>query len=229
MAIDFQPNLSILEAAQKRLWSELIDVPSKFVLCGGTAVALRLGHRSSIDFDLFGTEVFDPDVLYDSIPFLDQSRVIQKSGSTLTCLVDRGGPVQVSFFGVPNIKLTQTPSIVSENDLRVASLLDMAGLKAAVVQKRAEAKDYIDIDAILVQGEINLPQALSAGKLIYGSSFHPQNTLKALSYYEDGNLKTLSAEVKSRLAAAVKAVNLDRLPQLNIQKKPTEQDPRFDR
>jgi len=218
MTSNFHPILSILEAPQKQLWGELQEVPSSFVLCGGTAVALRLGHRHSIDFDFFGSEIFDPDQLYESVPFLEGSRVLQKLGSTLTCVVDRDGPVQVSFFGVPKIKLIQNPGIAADNGLRVASLLDMAGMKAAVVQKRAEAKDYLDIDALIQQGGIGLPQALSAGKLIYGTAFNPQNTLKALAYFGDGNLSTIASEIQERLTAAVKAIDLDDLPHLDTKR-----------
>lgn len=211
MQPNFEPKLSVLQPPQKRLWSELIDVPSSFVLCGGTAAALHLGHRVSVDFDFFGSEEFDPDALYEMIPFLDQSSIIQKGASTLSCLVDREGMVQVSFFGVPKIRFIEMPAIALDNGLKVASLIDLAGMKAAVVQKRAEAKDYLDMDAI-IQGGIDLPTALSAGRAIYGSSFNPQISLKALSYYDDGNLGALPTEVRNRLAAAVKAVELDRLP-----------------
>ncbi len=214
MASDFEPNLAILQASQKRLWGEFIDVPSSFVLCGGTAVALHLGHRTSVDFDFFSSQAFDPDTLYETTSFLNESKVLQKAVNTLTCLIDRGGPVQVSFFGVPRIQPIQSPSRAPGNGLRVASLLDLAGMKAAVVQKRAEAKDYIDIDAILSCEGLDLPQALAAGMRIYGASFNPQNALKALSYYEDGNLDTLSQDIKDRLAAAVKEVDLNRLPEL---------------
>lgn len=93
-------------------------------------------------------------------------------------------------------------------------MTDLAGMKAAVVQKRAEAKDYIDIDAMIRHGKIDLLTALAAAKLIYGSSFNPQNTLKALSYYEDGNLNTLEQNVRNRLSDAVKAADLDYLPHL---------------
>src|SRR5208337_1202713 len=72
--------------------------------------------------------------------------------------------------------------------LRVASLLDLAGIKAAVVQRRAEAKDYIDIAAILSEGSVNLPLALASAQAIYGAQFNPQNTLKALVFFEEGNL-----------------------------------------
>ena len=98
--------------------------------------------------------------------------------------------------------------------LRVASLLDLAGTKAGVVQRRAEAKDYIDIAAILSEGSVNLPLALASAQAIYGAQFNPQNTLKALVFFEEGNLKRLSQEVKKQLVEAVRCVDLADLPHL---------------
>lgn len=212
MASDFAPKLGTLPVAQQRLWRELIDVPPEFVLYGGTALALQLGHRTSIDFDFFAATGFDPDYLLDNVPFLGNASVVQKGPNMLTAIVDRGGTVQVSFFGVPRLRRIRPVWIVADTNLQVASLLDLAGTKAAFVQKRAEAKDYVDVDAIINQGGINLPTALSAAKLIYGKQFNPELTLKALCYFGDGNLSTVPAETQRRLAAAVKAVDLQRLP-----------------
>ena len=212
----FQPNLSTLDGPQLRLWSALREVSDDFVLYGGTAVAIHLGHRKSVDFDLFSAVEFDPDTLYETLPFLSQSTVLRKSANTLTCLVDFGGPVQVSFFGVPKIRQLVEPLVAPENHLKVASLLDLAGMKAAVVQKRAEAKDYIDIDAILRCGAMDLPAALAAGKLIHGTSFNPEITLKALCFFDDGNLQELPMEIQNRLAEAVRTVDLDKLPDLHF-------------
>jgi hypothetical protein len=214
MSADFKPKLSALQEPQRRLWSELGDVPQDFVLYGGTAVALHLGHRQSVDFDFLSPEQFDPDQLYEAIPLLQESKVLQKSTNTLSCLVDRDGSVQVSFFGVPKVSRIRAPLVAAENHVRVATLLDLAGMKTAVVQKRAEAKDYLDLDAIIKEGGIDLSTALAAGKAIYGASFSPEISLKALSYFEDGNLGSLPPAVRDRLAAAVKAVDLDRLPNL---------------
>jgi len=50
----FLPHLDVLPAAQRRLWGELAAVPEGFVLYGGTALALHLGHRKSLAFDFFG-------------------------------------------------------------------------------------------------------------------------------------------------------------------------------
>jgi len=214
MAIEFEPNLSILPPEQRRLWSELGELPDPFVLCGGTAIALQLGHRASVDFDFISSEEFDPDQLYSATPFLKNSRPIQKAANTLKCVIDRGGSIQVSFFGTPALQLTSPPLVACDTKLHVATLTDLAGMKAAVVQKRAEAKDYLDLDAIIQRGGIELPHALAAAKAIYGTAFNPLLTLKALSFFGDGNLQTLPPDTQRRLSVAVRAVDLNKLPQV---------------
>lgn len=140
--------------------------------------------------------------------------ITQREPNTLSGTVDRDGPVKVALFGVPGLPRLASPHIAPGNGLRVASLLDLAGTKASVVQQRAEGRDYIDIDAILQDGAIDLPTALAAAKAIYGASFNPEITLKALSYFDDGNLRRLPQVTKDRLAKAAREVNLDRLPSI---------------
>ena len=207
-------HLDILPSAQRRLWDELIDVPEAFILYGGTAIALQIGHRHSVDFDFFTFEPFQPQALFAAIPFLQGAEIIQQSQNTLTCLVERGGPVQVSFFGVPSLCPIHDPLIAQDNGVKIASLVDLAGMKAAVVQQRPEAIDYIDLGTMLEKMVIDLPKALTAAKMIYGPSFNSELTLKALSYYEDGNLKTVPLQCKERLLDAVRSVDLDRLPMI---------------
>jgi hypothetical protein len=165
-----------------------------------------------VDFAFFGSQAFDPDRLAASLRFLSDGQVIQKAENTLTCLVDRNGPVQISFFGVSGLPRLCEPVIAPDHGLRVASLIDLAGMKAAVVQKRAEARDYVDLDALIRSGAVDLPTALAARQAIYGRSFNPQITLKALCYFGDGDLKALPGDLKIRLVEAVRAVDLDHLP-----------------
>ena len=145
----FSPKLSILPPPQLRLWPELDTTPATFTLYDGTALALRLGHRTSVDFDFFSNHPFDPDDLADALPYLKGAERVQVSQNTLTCRVERDGPVLLSFFG--GLGLGQvTPRDQAEGcSIYVASLLDIAGTKVAVIQKRAEVKDYLDIDALL--------------------------------------------------------------------------------
>lgn len=149
----FSPRLDVLPPPQRRLWNELTEIPPEFVLYGGTAIALYLGHRQSADFDFFGNCALNPHHLTLAIPFLEGAAVTQREPNTLSCVVDRDGPVQVSFFGLPEVPRLRPPSVAPDNGLRVASLIDLAGMKASVVQMRAEAKDYVDIDAILSDGQ----------------------------------------------------------------------------
>jgi hypothetical protein len=216
MPLDFLPRLDILPPPQRRLWDELAAVPAEFVLYGGTAIALHLGHRESVDFDFFGNRPLDPTRLLPAIPFLESATITQREPNTLSCTIDRDGPVKLSFFGVPGMPRLSLPLIAADNGVRVASLLDLAGTKASLVQLRAEARDYIDIDAILTDGRIDLPTALAAAQAIYGLPFNPQITLKALSYFDDGSLWQLPRAIQDRLARAAREVDLDRLPVIAI-------------
>jgi hypothetical protein len=220
-------HLEILPKSQRQLWRELDQVPGEFTLYGGTAIALQLGHRQSVDFDLFGNRPFDPTKLQAKIPFLSGAKIRQREENTLTAIIHREDLVTVSFFGVPNLPRLKPPLVSHDNGLKIASLLDLAGTKASVVQLRAEAKDYLDIDILITKGGVSLPMALAAAQALYGASFNPQITLKALSYFEDGDLRTLPEESKSRLVTAARCVDLERLPILDdlVRGKSLELDP----
>lgn len=91
----FSPRLEILPTAQQRLWPELAQTPGHFILYGGTAIALRLGHRPSVDFDFFTQMAFEPRSLLQELPYLRGAVLRQSAANTLTVTVDRGGPVQL--------------------------------------------------------------------------------------------------------------------------------------
>lgn len=205
------PRLDILPRPQRQLWGELGQTPKRFgfVLYGGTALALRLGHRQSVDFDFFTTAPFVPSSLLSEIPYLKGATVQQSSENTLTCLVDRGGPVQVSFFGGLNLHRVEDPDVV-ENGIKIASLLDLAATKIKVILDRASAKDYLDIDALLQTG-INPTEALGAAVAVYGPQFNPLLSLKALTYFEDGDVNMLAPNAQARLRKAA-AADISRIP-----------------
>ena len=212
----FSPDLGVLPEAQRRLWEELRAVPVEFTLYGGTAIALQLGHRTSVYFDFFGCGPVDVIALERGLPFLARAQVVQRARGNLTAIVDRGGPVKVSFVAVSRLPRFAPPLIAMDNGLQVASLLDLAGTKSLVIQVRAAAQDYIDMDALIHAGGIGLPFALAAGRRLYGRSFNPEITLKALSYFGDGDLQDLPSDLKRRLARAVQDVDLERLPTLAL-------------
>jgi len=214
MSITFRPGLEVLPAAQRRLWPELAATPTDFTLYGGTAIALRLGHRQSVDFDFFARTSFEPGTLFREIPYLKGAAIRQSAANTLTVTVDRHGPVQLSFFGGLDLGQVAPADFIEEPNLAVAALIDLAGMKAAVVTQRAELRDYIDIHALLMQAGIPLADMLAAGTIIYGAEFNPLLSLKAIAYHDDPDLAGLSDKIRHDLLKAVRVTNPQDLPAL---------------
>ena len=211
----FTPCLNTLPASQLALWPELAATPPEFTLYGGTAIALRLGHRTSVDFDFFSQNPFMPAELKRAVPYLAGGRLLQSAANTLTVSVDRSGPVQVSFFGNLGLGQVEEASMVEGPAFAVASLTDLAGTKVAVVTQRAEVKDYVDIHALLTQAKIDLAMMLGAAAVIYGPEFNPLISLKAISYHDDPGLNALPASIRRDLLAAVRLTRLDAIPRLH--------------
>jgi hypothetical protein len=211
----FTPRLNILPDAQQQLWPELAGTPDHFVLYGGTAIALRLGHRHSVDFDFFSALAFEPQSLLETVSYLKGATVQKSTPNNLTVLVERGGVVQVSFFGNLGLGQVAEPELADGPRFKVASLIDLAGMKAAVVTQRAEVKDYVDIDALLTEAGIPLANMLASAAIIYGSQFSPLLSLKAISYHDDASLAGLPRIIRNRLSDAVHKTDPAKLPTLN--------------
>jgi hypothetical protein len=221
----FTPKLEILPAAQRTLWNELKDTPSHFVLYGGTALALRLGHRSSEDFDFFSNHSFTPGLLQKAIPFLRGAEVTQSEPNTLTAIVDRSGPTKISFFGALELNRVQDPDVAPDNRIQVASMLDVAATKMVTIQQRAQSRDYEDIEAILAAG-ISLAEALAAATSVYGQQFNGALSLKALTYFADGDLPQLNRQSQATLRTLASQVNLKQIPSMKARNGLTDEDAR---
>lgn len=200
-----KPRLENLPPSQRRLWPELSQVPSHFVLYGGTAIALRLGGRQSVDFDFFTERPVSVDALLARLQFLRESELIQAEPNTATFNVSRGEGVRVSFFGGLTFGRVESPEPCEGNGVRIASLLDLAAQKLKVVLARAEPKDYFDIHILLKSG-IDLSKALGAAKALY-PEFNPMLSLKALAYYGEPALAVVPTEIREFLAASSAGVS----------------------
>jgi hypothetical protein len=198
--VTFAPHLEILPPAQRALWPELAEVPAGFVLYGGTALALRLAHRQSIDFDLFGHDPLDHAAL-ERLSFMRDATTLQESPNTRTVIVDRGGDVKISLFGGITFGRVGDPDATTDGILRVASLHDLAGTKVKALLQRVEAKDYRDIVALLDHG-VALEDILGAAQTLFGRAFNPLVAQKALSYFEGGDLASLDDAARARLVSA---------------------------
>ncbi len=188
-------------------------MPAGFVLYGGTAVALRLGHRASVDFDFFTSDRLDHQAL-GRIPFISSGQVLQEQPDALTVSVQRGGPVKLSFFGPIGFGRLGQPE-TADTTIAVASLLDLGATKTKVLLQRVEAKDYLDIAAILRAG-VSLANILRGARTLYGDSFNPLVAKKTLGYFEGGDLASLDEPTRELLSrASLEDVELPPVPKLS--------------
>jgi hypothetical protein len=130
----FPPHLEILPDAQRTIWPELKPLSDLgYVLYGGTAIALRLGHRTSIDFDFFSEKELRKEALADRLPFVETSRVLQDQPNTFTVLAHSrsadGPSVKLSFFGAIAFGRVGIPQTTQDGVLQVASLDDLMATK----------------------------------------------------------------------------------------------------
>jgi hypothetical protein len=190
MPDSLEPKTEILPKAQQEIWPLLTPAPRlSFVLYGGTAVALHLGHRISVDFDFFRTEPLDKRNIEASFTFMRDARTIQEDENTLVVIAPmRSGPVKVSFFGGVAIGRINEPRWTKDATLLIASLEDLLTTKLKAILDRAEAKDYRDISVMLSAG-ISLEKALGAFAKMYGKD--PGLPLRAMGFFKDGDLSSL--------------------------------------
>jgi hypothetical protein len=158
-----EPKFSILPAAQREIWTSLAAATQlNFVLYGGTAIALHLGHRESLDFDFFRSESLDKDQVRAAFGFARQAPILQDAPETLVVVDEMpAGSVKVSFFGGIGFGRVNDPLLTRDGTLLVASLDDLMATKLKAILDRAEAKDHRDIAAMISAG-VSLPAGLSA-------------------------------------------------------------------
>ncbi len=200
MSDQFDSRIDILPAAQREIWPYLAPAPGlSFVLYGGTAVALHLGHRISIDFDFFKAEPLEKGRIETSFQFIRNARMLQEDENTLIMDVSMpAGHVKLSFFGGLTLGRINDPLRTRDKVLLVASLEDLLATKLKAILDRAEAKDYRDIAAMLAAG-VSLENALGAFAKMYRRD--PGLPLRAMGFFKDGDLPSLPTVDQNLLRA----------------------------
>ncbi|PIS07966.1 hypothetical protein COT78_00585 [Candidatus Berkelbacteria bacterium CG10_big_fil_rev_8_21_14_0_10_43_13] len=178
--MDKQFHWEILD--QKRLDLLPLFKPFKddFYLAGGTALALQIGHRDSIDFDFFSSRSFSTEELFHKVEqvFADHRIVkTQEEKDTLTLVVDEN--IKLSFFSYP-YRLVEP--LLDENNFNMASVGEVGAMKLSAITSRSVLKDYVDLYFIL--HDISLENLFE----IATEKFPTINTntiLKSLVYFDD--------------------------------------------
>lgn len=170
----------ILTKNQAELLPVLKIFSQDFGLVGGTAFALYLGHRRSIDFDLFSAKEFKNTRLQNKI--LKSKKINQVIVSKLgeyTLVIDR---VKFTFFHYP---FAIDFSEKFDNWIKIPDLLTLAAMKAYALGYRAKWKDYVDLSFVFQK--YSYKQITEKADQIFGEIFNEKLFREQLVYFKDIN------------------------------------------
>lgn len=173
---------NILTEEQIKLLPLIQKFNKDFGLVGGTAIALQIGHRQSIDFDLFALKEFKNEKIRKIAARSGRkiSRVYKDEEGQFTFLI---GGVQLTFFYYP-FKINFPEHF--EKIIKMPDLLTLAAMKAYALGRRAKWKDYIDLYFIIKKYH-SIEKIIKRGKEIFGNEFNERIFREQLSYFQDIN------------------------------------------
>ena len=173
------------EAVEPSTLELLIELQGKdylqgFYLVGGTALALKIGHRKSVDLDLFSNSDFDAGYILENLAVDFQYKLFFSAGNTLK---GRIGPVEVDIIA-HRYPLIRRP--VEIENITMLSVEDIAAMKLnAIAVSGQRSKDFIDVYYLLE--EFSMKELISFYKEKY-SQHNEVNILKSITWFEDVDL-----------------------------------------
>ena len=147
-------------------------------LVGGTSLALQLGHRKSVDLDLFGSLEADDFAVSNALKTFNSVTIIQKS-ENITVYSIKGIKVDIVNYPYPWLSAAKL-----EDGIRLAHMKDIAAMKLSAITGRGSKKDFVDISHILQFFSLKQMLEFYSRKYHDGSEFL---VLKSLTYFADAD------------------------------------------
>jgi len=173
-------NLSILSEERRNILPSFISWKDEFYLAGGTALALQIGHRESVDFDFFSSHPFDTEKMIKRISILFGEKsftVTQVEKNTLSIILHT--EIKISFM---TYEYELVNPLIKTEYINIASVPDIACMKLSAIMQRSALKDYVDLYEIMKI--YPLEKLLSFTKKKY-PTIDSTVVLKSLSYLDD--------------------------------------------
>jgi len=169
----------ILHNKQTELLPYLKIFRKTFYLVGGTAIALHIGHRRSLDFDLFTPKPFSKVRIHNSLKkFPFQSKTIFEDSDQLHLIVN---DVKLTFFYYPYII---DHKINFDAYISMPDLLTLASMKAFALGRRAKWKDYVDL-FFLLKHHFSIEEICRKSNTLFGNQFSDKLFREQLSFHKD--------------------------------------------
>lgn len=172
----------ILTKNQLHLLPLLKDFSKDYILVGGTAIALYLGHRFSIDFDLFTSKVIKRKSIknYMIKNRHDVNQLIKEEEDQIHFMINE---VKITFFQYP-FSINET--IDFEDIIKIPTLINLAAMKAFALGGRGKWKDYVDI-YFLLKDHFSLNQIIKRSEDLFGEVFNDKLFREQLTFFDDIN------------------------------------------
>lgn len=177
-------HLEVLPTRQIRVWKRL-QTHAKFLnlqgyyLAGGSALALQLGHRQSVDFDFFSRKSGLGRSTQEWTQGLGRLTVRDLNPHTFHAEING---IKMSFIGAYKYPTVEPP--VNAGTIKLASILDIGLMKLLALTHRATLRDYLDL-AVIIRDRLPLQKLFDASKRKYGKNFNLMVPLRALVTFAD--------------------------------------------
>jgi hypothetical protein len=171
---------NILSDEQRTLLPFIQSFHKEYYLVGGTAIALQIGHRASIDFELFKQTQIRPAKISKRLQEFGLSYQLLFNDANGMHLLVNG--VKITFYQFP----FKIPAKLQFENIKMPDLLHLAAMKAYALGRRAKWKDYVDLYFVL-KSHHSFAEIADKAKTIFGDLFSPILFMQQLSYFSDVN------------------------------------------
>ena len=169
----------ILNADQLKLLPLMARFKREYYLVGGTAIALHIGHRRSVDFDMFKMSAINHKKNLDKIVAAGFDHQVTRRVEEQMNLLVNG--VKLTFFQYP------FPVVPEDNFakvFRLPSLISLAAMKAYALGRRSKWKDYVDLYFLLTK-HFTIAEIAAKATELFGEIFSEKLFRAQLSYFDD--------------------------------------------
>ena len=173
-------HIEVLTDKQRELLPLIKLFSGDFYLVGGTAIALHIGHRRSIDFDLFTSGTIKRKSIKNQIKKSNYSldKIVHEASEQMHLIINS---IKVTFYSFPH----EIENLVDFEDIiKMPSLLDLAAMKAYALGGRAKWKDYVDL-YFLMKYHFSVKEISKRAKELFGGFFNEKLFRQQLCYFED--------------------------------------------
>jgi len=190
-----------VEPGTLSLLKELMALPSlnSFALVGGTALALRYGHRSSVDLDMFIHEKFNYTEIIEELELTFQKQFVYKQQQTqfgIFCFIN---DIKVDIVYFPHLPIAPADE---DNKIRMYSTADISAMKIQAILGRGKKKDFWDLYELLQH--YSLQQLIDWHKQKYPSQMLAISIPQAITYFADAEESETPVSYKGQTWEGIK-------------------------